>query len=501
MTILVAGSGPAGAFAALGALQAGASVVMIDPGLAAEQNARQLKEKLGARPWQSWTPEERSALKGTSTLSRRQAFGSDFPTRPAHAATIQEKNCRIMQSNALGGLSNIWGRGIEPPYGAECDQWNFKEGFIESMREVLKHIPLSAEADNLAEVMPLHTENITPHRITKESETLLQKWNRHKTSLNQSGVHFGKTRLAMRPQQCQLCGMCFYGCPYGAMFDSGEIISALLRQYPAFSYRPGLRVKTFAAAGDNVDVRVENIEDRTCETLQGKKLILAAGAAQTTAIVMRSLGVRQATLKNSDLIKIPLFKIFGRSQPEVGYHALSQLTLTVDHRKITRKAIVIHLFGKNPAIRDAIVSPFPRRCHALLEKILAPLFSRLFIGMCFLHSDDSAEIEVTDDGKMTTFSGRRKPGAWGIYWQLLLFFLMHMRKLGLLPLPGSLGLPGSSVHYGASVAADDAGQLTAASSVYVADAASLPCIPAGSYTLSIMANAHRIGKIVGAISL
>ena len=45
MTIVIVGSGPAGAFAALGALQAGAKVLMIDAGLQPEGVVQELKEK------------------------------------------------------------------------------------------------------------------------------------------------------------------------------------------------------------------------------------------------------------------------------------------------------------------------------------------------------------------------------------------------------------------------------------------------------------------------
>jgi hypothetical protein len=352
-----------------------------------------------------------------------------------------------------------------------------------------------------------------PHLITRESEELLKKWNKHKTTLNKSGIHFGKTRLAMRQgtheaHGCQLCTMCFYGCPYGAMFDTAEIILKLSARYTNFEYKPGLLVKSFSLLPNgDVRVAVENLKGKKIEYMIARKLILAAGPPQTTAIVMRSVGVEHATFKNSDLIKIPLVKIFGSTQKEDEYHSLSQLTLTVDNRKITKRAVVIHLFGKNPMINDAVLTLFPLRWQATLEKMLYPFFSRFFIGMCFLHSDDSGEIHVKDDGKTTEFKSKRRVDIFRVYLRLLWALLMRVKETGLLPIPGvgGVSLPGSSVHIGSSIPIDgesilssnNMGQLNSFRSVYVADAASLPDIPAGSYTLSIMANAHRIGSIVG----
>jgi len=254
-------------------------------------------------------------------------------------------------------------------------------------------------------------------------------------------------------------------------------------------------------------MKVETIEGKEIENIRAQKLILAAGPPQTTLIVMRSLGIRNAVLKNSDLIKIPFIKIFGRTSKEEEYHSLSQLTLTIDDRKITKKAAVMHLFGKNPMITDAVLSFFPSRWRTTLEKIFHPFFSRFFIGMCFLHSDDSGEIHVRDDGKKTKFTSNRKRSVFRIYIQLLWLLLIHIKKTGLLPIPviGGVDLPGSSVHIGSStpingsthLSTNSDGELTSFESVHVADAASLPDIPAGSFTLSIMANAHRIGRIVG----
>lgn len=512
MTVLVAGSGPAGIFAALGALEAGAEVLLVDPGLRLEPEPERWKEQLGRRHWKEWTPQEWSMLQGHSkALSEKRLFGSDFATRRFGPDFIRLRGCTVIQSNALGGLSNLWGRGVEPPYRGECDHWPFHQDFVHSLQAVLSHIPLSAEPDNLAEVMPLHTGHYTPHRITGDSEALLERWNRHRAALNRKGVHFGKTRLALRQgsiqaRGCQLCAMCFYGCPYGAMFDVAQLFP-VLQAYERFSYRGGWKVRRFRAHdGGGVEVTVEDAGGGQ-EKMWAKKLIIAAGAVQTTTIAMRSLRCADAVLKSSDLIKIPFIRIFGHAYDDEAYHALSQLTLAVKRPNISRNAVLVHFFGKNPAIQAAVLSLFPERWRGVMGRLCAPVLRRVLIGMCFLHSEDSAAIRMRDDGETMTLSSKRSFHAFRIYLRLCVFFLMQVRKTGLLPIPGAGGvsLPGSSVHYGASMpiggtgalSTDQEGRLNALPSVSIADAASLPDIPAGSYTLSIMANAYRIGRLAG----
>jgi choline dehydrogenase-like flavoprotein len=507
MTIVVAGSGPAGAFAALGALQAGAKVVMIDPGLTPEPPAEQAMHMLGRTHWTSWNDEQRAALAAvknaaTRDLTKKYLFGSDFATRDAGSARMVEKHCRIVRSHALGGLSNVWGRGIEPPYLGECDHWPGKDAFLVSMQKVLDYLPFAAQRDNLEKVMPLYAQHYKPLPITPESQQLLDRWNQHAAALNASGVHFGALRAALRQgslaqQGCQLCGLCYYGCAYGALFDTRAMVAELTQTFPGFEYRPGLLLTRFSQSGGKVEMALETTDGKA-SSLAADALIVAAGAAHSTAIVMRSLGVETATLQNSDLITIPMLKLFGRSQRQEAYHTLGQLTMTINRRAISKKAIAIHFFGRNPYIEERALSFLP----AWMRPLFSWLWPRLFFGMCFLHSDDSAVIAVRQKNDVTEFTGGRTGSAFIVYLKLLLFLLAHIRKTGLLPLPGlcGVGLPGSSVHVGGSLAkhCDAGGQLIDAPSVFIADAASLPEIPAGSYTLSIMANAHRIGAAAGA---
>lgn len=461
--IIIAGSGPAGAFAALSALEAGAEVLMIDPGLTLDKPA-----------------EHTPASMTISGLSDKRVFGSDFATRPLQH--FAERHCRILHSNALGGLSNVWGRGVEPPHGG------VPEAHVDSFRAVLSALPFCAEEDNLAEVMPLYTAPASTHLLTRASQALLDFWNRHKAALNVSGIHFGKTRLAL--QHCQYCTQCFYGCTYRAMWSADWLIADLKQRFPHFSYRFGVLLQSFAEDAQGVTLQVQDVATQTTTTLQADALILACGAPETTRIVLRSTGCKDATLKNSDLIKLPFLSL-RRARAEKEYHALSQLTLAIDHRAVSKEAIVIHLFGQNPAIEAAALGLLPRVLHGMAKKLLA----RVYVGMCFLHSEDSGAIHLHEESGEAVFTGQPRRTTKTTHLKLLMFLAARVWKTGLLPLPGVGGLApaGSSVHYGASLSVDESGRLTHHAHVYVADASALPEIAAGSYTLSIMAQAWRVG--------
>jgi len=79
------------------------------------------------------------------------------------------------------------------------------------------------------------------------------------------------------------------------------------------------------------------------------------------------------------------------------------------------------------------------------------------------------------------------------------------RRLGAILLPGSftVGRPGSDIHYAGSLPMQNSpvigetselGEVAGLEGVYVVDGASLPLLSEKSHTLTIMANADRIGK-------
>ena len=90
---------------------------------------------------------------------------------------------------------------------------------------------------------------------------------------------------------------------------------------------------------------------------------------------------------------------------------------------------------------------------------------------------------------------------------------MAFLRLGAILIPGSftIGAPGSDVHYAGTLPmtrnpklgeTTKYGELLGAEGVYIVDGACLPVLPEQSHTLTIMANADRIGRyLAGRIHL
>src|SRR4051794_37793960 len=80
----VIGSGPAGVSCAMGLLDRGLPVTIIDAGIELEASQRAIVERLAASPPESWDPAavapiKRSTQATTEGVPQKVAFGSDFP--------------------------------------------------------------------------------------------------------------------------------------------------------------------------------------------------------------------------------------------------------------------------------------------------------------------------------------------------------------------------------------------------------------------------------------
>ena len=85
--------------------------------------------------------------------------------------------------------------------------------------------------------------------------------------------------------------------------------------------------------------------------------------------------------------------------------------------------------------------------------------------------------------------------------------VQHAPRLGILPLSLRRGTPGDGNHLGGSfpmrhnptmLETDSLGRMTALPRVHLVDASVLPGLPATTFTLTVMANAHRIATLSGA---
>src|ERR1019366_87976 len=245
---------------------------------------------------------------------------------------------------------------------------------------------------------------------------------------------------------------------------------------------------------------------------EAERVYLAGGVIPSTGILLRSLQAydRPVAIKDSQYFLLPV--ALTKRIPDVRHealHALSQLYLEILDPKVSPYTVHLQVYTYNDLIGRTI-------CGAMgplakwLPFLARELEGRLLLIQGFIHSAESSRIVASlrknsADGKETLLlQAESNPAAKTVVRRVVRKLLGQARRLGVMPLPMLLqmGKPGRSFHAGGSFPmranpsafeTDTSGRPEGWRRVHAVDATVLPSIPATTITLTVMANAHRIG--------
>lgn len=181
---------------------------------------------------------------------------------------------------------------------------------------------------------------------------------------------------------------------------------------------------------------------------------------------------------------------------------LGQLSFTMAlHNDITA-------FGSTFATTGIPISEFVR--HVPLKRrygidLLRGLLSSCVVGNIFLPGHlTAAKANMHEDGSLNV-SGKYEAAVKPLMAEANRKLRKACWSLGAMLLPGSftVGRPGGDIHYAGTLPMQQSpeigqtsqlGEVAGLEGVYVVDGACLPILPEKSHTLTIMANADRIGR-------
>lgn len=520
--IVVVGSGPAGISCTQALLAKGAEVLLIDAGQSLEPAATVQIEALARTSPESWTNGATAFLKerietGTSGIRLKMAYGSDFPYRHTPGATqILCDEVDIKASYARGGFSNVWGSAVLPYRDEDIAEWPIRARALEdAYRAVLTWMPLSACNDDLANLFPLFSDEHSNLPLSRQATALLSDLNRNKQKLNEKGLFFGASRLAVNSgndvnsRGCVTCGLCMYGCPHRLIYSSDLTIAAL-KQNPNFHYRPGLTVRTVSESGSAVNLQGVDANGDVFQ-ITAERVFLGAGVLETTSILLRSLQRYESpvTLQDSQYFLLPVLRIKGTSAVAAErLHTLAQLFLEIVDSSLSPYTVHLQTYTYNELFRERILAA------AGPAKALMPVESfvgRMLLFQGYLHSAHSPHISATlhrsngpDVLKLTALPNAET----GNKLRKLVTKLMGIsRWTGLVPLFPLLqpGQPGRGFHAGGSFPMSNSpgagktdlfGRPFGTSRIHAVDATVFPTVPATTITFTVMANAYRIGSLL-----
>jgi choline dehydrogenase-like flavoprotein len=510
--VLVVGSGPAGVSVAFPLVEAGIKTLMIDGGEAASELLPErpfLEERADSQEqWKWMLGEDFHALRRLDAISPKfRVPGLNYVFRDfLERNRIISETVVTVGSLARGGLSNAWGCGVARLSAAELSAFPFSAADLSpSYARVARRIGLSgSQADDMADYFGVDDWADPALPLDALNERL---WTKYVTRHNKiPGFRLGRARIAVlardreQRQSCNLMGNCLWGCSRGALYSAADEIDVLLR-FPTFQYRTGHVVDNIRTEGSIIVAEGTGSDGNWA--IRARRLALAAGTLATTRLAARAIGHRkplklQSCPSAAFLLWLPQM-MGGERCSGFGLGQLS-FALGLPNEE--------NAFGSTFATTGIPLAEFAR--HLPLRSrygidMLRRLLGACLVGNVFLpghYSDLTARLETSDELRI---EGGYKPSAPETMSHVARLLRQACRQLGAILLPGSFSIaaPGSDVHYACSLPmrasagpgeTDSYGELVGFPSLHVVDGASLSALGEKSHTLTIMANADRIGK-------
>ncbi|WP_432494768.1 GMC family oxidoreductase N-terminal domain-containing protein [Kineococcus gypseus] len=523
-TNLVVGSGPAAVGVALRLLaEPGQEVVLVDLGGTLEDGHRAAAQRMAATGADGWDAGDLDLVRAQPVahdggrLPQKRSFGSDYPFRDlgqlAGVVATGGAN-RSLVSSAVGGFSTVWGAQVMPFSRSTFERWPVGWADMEdNYRAVLREVPLAAEHDDLAELFPLLGPAQPLPPLSERTRRVLGSAARHRGALRRAGVTVGRARLALRPAACTSCGLCMTGCPYGLVYSAAQSVERM-RARGALTHRTGLLVRRVSQEDGRAHVLARELATGRDVRLSADRVFVACGGVGTTRVVLASMArpPREVRMAESVQFALPFLSRRAVGDPrraELPGFTLNQFNVLVDFGDEGYDTSQVHCYPYNPAVLAAL--PAPLR-HRLAAPATAHLLRRLTVGLGYLPSWASPHVRLsvgarTGDGLPGVTVSTGGPDGSAAYAAVLRRLVRAAPRLDLWPVAaaGSVSGAAKSYHFGGSfphaagtsaTTTDRLGRLPEWDRVHLVDGSVLPSVPSTTFTLTVMANAHRIADEV-----
>lgn len=523
--VIVVGSGPAGVFAAYSLR--GKNVALLDVGFTASSEARPNRNLYELREEGGHEAELNQSLIGPRFES---LVNLGLPTIGAYMSPklkgprmrfITEKpepgEPRIspdgfdpVMSFAKGGLANAWGAGVMRFTDRDLSGYPIAaKDLVPFYDEVTRTIGITGTDDDLTPYFGGAAGLQPPLPLSSLSVEFLARYQRSKARLNRKSVFAGRLRSAVlskklgdrTPYAFESQDFFFPNIP--AVYHPGFTLDEMVKRQEV-NYLPGYQVIRFEEMSDRVKVIVRNLKTRTLETFEAAKLVLAAGTLNTSKIVLESrnaVGTKLPILDNP-VSFIPVLNPFriGKRADTRSYPG-AELVVVYDG-ELFPQPVQGSFYGLLGPLRSDLLIEFPlsARGNLAATKYLVPA-----LGMLQLFYPDAPTsenfIQLDSSGVLKIQYRAKKLGALEKHFVRVLRSMGYFSALSLCRFP----IAGSSIHYAGSLPmrkepknfeTHTSGLLSGTRGVYVADAATFPLLPSKNLTMTIMANAMRVGRAI-----
>lgn len=525
--VIVVGSGASAVHAAYPLVQAGRRVIMLDVGLEDEKYDPLIP------------PLPFSEIRRTDPQQHRYFLGDDFEGVPLGQlgagpqvtpprqyvlrdnGTLAPKQARefaALESFALGGLGQAWGAGAFPFLDGELIRCGLP---VKEMREhyeiVSRRIGITGDRDDLLPWRGPLDSLQPPLDLDHNASKILRRYASRRDHFFRQGAALGRTVLAVLTQPLgNRCAnpyrdMEFWTNPDRCVYRPSLTVEQL-RAYSHFHYYRSFWVEEFTEPTDGgVTVRARHLLDAECVIFSGDRLVLAAGSLGTARIVLRSL--RQYDVPVPFVCNphsyVPSLHLANLGKPPAERcSSLAQLTLVYDPTGTREHLVQSQMFSYRSLMLFRLLKESPLAYREGL-RVLRVLQSAFVIWVV------QYEVAPSPDKNCLLRRGERGgPDLLEVNYRLTAAekqrcreqeraIMRFCRQLGCWPLKAVHPEHGASIHYGGQLpfsaeerlltTEPETGRLRGTRAVHIADGAAFVYLPAKGLTLTLMANANRIG--------
>jgi len=516
--VIIVGAGAAGAASAL-ALR-GCGILMLDVGL--EPPARTLP----AVPMAELARNEdlRKALVGESfdsflapderdlTVKLKAPAMRFVSNRPSELPKDEYDGFYSIQSFSKGGLANAWGAGVMRFTESELRHFPLSVSEVDPWFDFLtEHIGISgSSADDLTGYFGSAAGLLPPLPLCALGDRFVARYNRRRAFLNDRGLTVGRPRLAVLSkafrgrERYRTYGQEFFSAPHEGIYSPAFTIDELRRE-GSLQYRPGVLVEKFSQDADGVTVYGRDLATGQSLTFAAQELVLAAGALNSSRIVLTSAGDFESKLPLLDnpVSFLPFIDIQRIGIPlavDAFVGAELSVLLSDPADPFPTQGSLYNLMGP---LRTDLLKEFPLSFKGNLTATRELVPAILMIQLFYPDLPNPANyLQLLPSGGLRMVRGL--PGTNRLEPQLASL----LRRMGYAAFASLAKRPisGSSIHYAGTMPmragtrkkfeTDLLGRFDWANRVSVADASTFPVLPAKNLTFMAMANACRMADAV-----
>ena len=422
----------------------------------------------------------------------------------------EEINFESIVSFSKGGLANAWGAGAYRFTEQEFSQFPFHyQDLLKAYDHISEHMGISGVTDDsLSEYFGDDQYLQPPLNIPDQAQAIANKYHDHYQYFEKNNIFIGRQRHAILSKDkngraaYKYNQNDFFKYPITGMYTPNDTLKDLNLRDNYF-YQNNIKITSFKSFSNYVEVYGEDLSSGLPVKFKGNKLLLGMGCLNTTACVLRSSKNTKLPLLDNKISYIPFLNPFKLGVLE-SKRGISSGWLSLMLKDETYKyPLMGSIYGLSGPLRSDVIYNFPLSIPGCLSANKAFLNS-MIICQLFYPGQKSLKNTITLNNRQElAISFGQDHYNYDVESKIIKVF----RKLNLFSHKSLIQRPpnGNSFHYAATLPmrekpnefeTDKNGKLFKHENIYIIDAANFSDLPSKNFTLTIMANAFRIGQII-----